>query len=178
LSFTQPDVILEGSTERAFIECKVDAKADIQQIQKYLALQAHLNQVGERRRPWMLFVTRGSLAEHWESPAERLRVKDHGVSAVGELLRAAADVPTYLTGRTYRRLADDYDQSRHDVLIRHATWQQAGEALQSLTGLELDNPLSKPLHRMIEGFLVDLRQRQLWAEQRPCPGEPVTKADT
>jgi hypothetical protein len=175
VSFSQPDILLEGSADRVWIECKVDAKTDIEQIQKYLALHAYLNSVGERRRPWMLFVTRGSLAQHWASPSERLRVKEQGVGAVHELLRAAADVPKFLSGRTHQGLQADYDQSRHDVLIRQATWQQVGDALHSLTELELDNPLATPLHRMIRGFLGDLESRQLWAGQTLSTAEPPLK---
>jgi hypothetical protein len=71
-------------------------------------------------------------------------------------------VPKFLSGPKYRDLIGAYNEARHGVIIRHTTWQQVGDALWALTGLELNNPLSAPLQRMIEGFLVDLKQRQLW----------------
>jgi hypothetical protein len=161
ISKCQPDVRLESDTHRVFIECKIDAYSDSTQMLKYLLLSAYLDKHETPKEPWILYLSSESMATHWNLASERVTLKFGGTDALRSIL-STADLSVLGTGKMAREFKARVEFLRSKVVVGHATWQQFGSKLQLCAAIEKPSDLEKPLCRMANDFLVDLRQRQLW----------------
>jgi hypothetical protein len=164
----QPDVRLESDSHRVFIECKVDASSDTVQMVKYLALSAFLDDKESPKRPWILYLSAGSLAAHWEPASERVLLQTGGADALRALLRAA-DMSVLGSGKQIRALRDSIDPLRTAAVLGHSTWTQFCEALQRCATIENPSDLERPLCRIANDFIIDLVRRGLYTGYGAAP---------
>ena len=157
-NFTQPDVWIESDHVRVFIEVKVGAKATtgVAQVQKYLFLHAHLDDIQHRKkRPYLLFLTEGS----WRSPLKAPLAED-----IQGFLAAAttnATLPKRLVKRA-GKLPGKYEGVTRDVEYGAATWNSVGETLNGIGSQWIATGSHDVELRIVDDFLEDLKQRKLW----------------
>jgi hypothetical protein len=71
VDFVQPDIVLESSQARIFIEVKVGARTGLDQVQKYCFLHAHRDEQSRQvKLPFLLFLTQKTFAGHWSPSSE------------------------------------------------------------------------------------------------------------
>lgn len=162
IELTQPDALIESASHRVFIECKVDARLDRTQLEKYLALSAHIDQTETPKRPWLLLLTRRAWLQHWAPPADR---KTFGSDPLRHLQASLTDcdtLPACMASRAMRPLVDRYHDARRAVRLGHATWQELGDALAAAVVEAPEHDYARASARMVAGFLTDLDRRGLW----------------
>jgi hypothetical protein len=160
--YCQSDVRLETSTERVFIECKIKAYSDTEQILKYLLLSAHLDEIDEPKRPWVLYLTPGPFAKHWNPALDRKNLRLGGVDTLRQLVQSA-DLSVLGSDKRVRALLQSVDSLRSQAVLGHGTWNALGDSLCQCVGARAPGELERPTHRITREFLQDLRRRQLWA---------------
>ncbi|RMD82346.1 MAG: hypothetical protein D6815_09485 [Candidatus Dadabacteria bacterium] len=153
-SFTQPDVQLESSEDRIFVELKVKAKTRTEQAQKYALLHAKLALDDPRpKRPSLIYITQHAIARHW-SPKREAPLNG------GALIAVLAEAPLsekLARNRQVRSLEKHYRMLCPKLRVGFLTWQQLGDELNKHSGR--DGGVS---HAFIRGFLADLARRGLW----------------
>jgi hypothetical protein len=142
----QPDVELESSGARVFIELKVAAPLTAAQVQKYVDRHHMLDRdEGERNKYVLLIGTR-----------DHLRLKDVQTSDGGSSTRRIehGDVPTVLPSLL-----------RDATTVRFAstTWQRLGEVLsRARASRDTTTEAGEMLATLIDDFLADLSTRGLY----------------
>jgi hypothetical protein len=73
---TQPDVRLEGSQSRIFIEVKVDSSIKLDQVQKYTSLHREMDERFGPKNHYLLFLTKRNFEVCWRPKSEAINFVD------------------------------------------------------------------------------------------------------
>jgi hypothetical protein len=128
---------------------------------KYFLLSAYLDKHEAPKEPWILYLSSESMAKHWNPSSERESLQTGGTDGMRSIL-STEDLSALGTGKMARAFKAQIESLRLRVVVGHATWQQLGSKLQLCAAIEKPSDLEKPICRMANDFLVDLRQRRLW----------------
>ena len=160
--FTQPDVHFESENERVFIELKVNARVELEQVQKYALLHAkYAEKDHSQKLPLLLFVTKRDFAKHWKPRREFVGVAaDQAGAVLGRRLSEEPFSQKLSSRKAVRRLESYYRPLLRSLRLGFTTWQELGDSLVEQTA----HPECCQVASMfISGFLGDLRRRELWA---------------
>jgi hypothetical protein len=154
--FTQPDVLIESDEVRVFIEVKVDSTVKLEQVQKYALLHAKMN-IQERKRPYLMFLTKCHFPEGWSPSKDRVPSTDLH-SFLGERL-AKAQGFDFLTRSPEEVVLKEYEEVKRGIKFGAQTWNSFGNQLKLLSAGLVENPDREVEVRVFEDFLSELRQR-------------------
>jgi hypothetical protein len=160
LDYVQPDIWMETPAKRIFIEVKVGAKIELEQVQRYLLLHAEMN-IQRPKDSYLFFLTGDEFGKCW-SPRE----------SVGE------DVPTFLRQKILagtipaklgkkiksgRILDEEYNAVKDRVQYGAASWNSVANCLSSIMS-ECRSGNHETDIRIYDDFLSDLKRRKLWKD--------------
>jgi hypothetical protein len=138
---TQPDIRLEGSQSRIFIEVKVRAPVELSQVRKYAQLHQDMDAKFGHKDHYLLFLTQRPFDQCWKPR-----------SAVVDFKDAHSFVERQLAEQT------GLDQTT-SVKCSAVTWASFGRRLQEVSSsLDSDRIVER---RIIGDFLDDLQARAL-----------------
>ncbi|AUT01196.1 hypothetical protein CLI64_12715 [Nostoc sp. CENA543] len=169
--FIQTDVVLESMTSRCFIELKIKSTPlSLQKIHKYLFLHGlwrHKTKI--HKTPYLLLLTEKPLDKQWAVQERSLVFTTSNFSNDLYQYMIAHDLPDKFGkdgSMTY--LHDEVIQVMTELQLGWTTWQSLGEMLkqelESLNHSSLQEG-EEVLKRLLDGFLNELSQRQLWQEK-------------
>jgi hypothetical protein len=165
--FVQPDMHLESERARVFIECKVNAKTELEQMQRYTMLHAACDSESHGKTPYLLLLTAKPAASHWQPAKEAKQAMHVGfVEFVRGQLKQCDLGPDLRKHRKVAQLMDRYRHVAQNLRFGVATWQQVGDALatENQTRQEQGGELAEIMNMAVGDFLTDLRGRELWTE--------------
>lgn len=164
ISFVQPDVVLESSQARVFIEVKVGSRTGLDQVQKYCFLHAHRDeQSGQVKLPFLLFLTQKTFAAHW-SPSSEAK----GLGSVDAFLKEQLGEQPLSAKLTGRKSALAYRPAFADIVEKvgfgAATWQEFAQAVQGQRNAResASGEAAEMFATLAGDFLMDLKARGLW----------------
>jgi hypothetical protein len=142
---------------RAFIEVKVDAPIELEQVQRYLLLHALMDVLHGPKRPYLLFLTKKEFNKCWKPARERSVCTD--VQSFLQRL-TADDVPEKLARKLPKAQAKDtlaqYEVVKRGAVYGATTWASVGECLvRAQTGA------GNVERGLIHDFVKDLSKREL-----------------
>jgi hypothetical protein len=161
-NFTQPDARIESENTRVFIEIKVGATIDLEQVRRYLALHALMDSEAGEKRPYLLFLTEKQFRKCWK-PSREARTADD-VRGFLKQKTTDATVPDLLI----KRLRDKttiarYEAVKQEVIYGATTWSAVGKCLKQISS-QLHRDGSHDVEsRIVDDFLQDLGARELLA---------------
>jgi hypothetical protein len=153
-AYTQPDVCIESTTTRVFIELKVNSTIDLQQVQKYLLLHADYH---DEKQLYLFVLTKGEFVKSWTPHQD-------GITDVHTFLSEkieSAPIPEKIAKQIQKGVLARYEMVKRDVRYGSATWMSVGECLADMReryelatgrGIEV---------RIIDDFIADLKTRGL-----------------
>ena len=162
---TQPDLLLQTTTQRFFVELKVSGSASINQIEKYARLHAHLDRLQARREPYLYLLTPGPVDRGWRPRMERAVLKRDGLQAFArKALRQRKPSLKQLTESIGPSPEALYDSVIDALRIGHSTWRTIGDCLHSERDRRLaqGDDIADVMNALIGDFLTDLEARGLW----------------
>ena len=163
--FTQPDVLLQTSTQRFFVELKVTGSASINQIEKYARLHAHLDRQEDQREPYLYFLTPGPVEHGWRPKLQRAVLERDGLQVFArKALKQRKPSLKQLTESIGPAPEASYDSVIDALRIGHATWQTIGDCLCSERDSRFTQggEIADVMNSLIGDFLTDLEARGLW----------------
>lgn len=155
--FTQPDVLIESDESRIFIEVKVDSKVKLEQVQKYALLHATMNS-REKKRPYLMFLTKDPFPEWWSPSKDRASSTDLHSFLNGRL--AGAKGFDFLKSNPDGRILKEYEDVKRSIKFGVHTWNSLGNQLKVLSLDLARNPDREIEVRVFDDFLSELRQRR------------------
>ena len=164
--YTQPDLLLQTSTQRFFVELKVSGGASINQIGKYARLHAHLDRLEDRREPYLYFLTSDPVEHGWRPRSERAFLEREGLQAfVRKALKQRKPSLKQLTESIGPAPEATYDSVIDALQIGHATWRTIGDCLCSERDSRFTqgDDIADVMNALIGDFLADLEARELWS---------------
>ena len=163
--FTQPDLLLQTSTQRFFVELKVSSSAKVDQIEKYVRLHAHLDRLEGSREPYLYFLTPGPLERSWRPKSQRADLDRDGLQAFArKALKQQNPSLKQLTESIGPAPEVSYDSVIDTLRMGHATWQSIGDCLCSERDSRFaqGGEIADVMSALIGDFLTDLEARGLW----------------
>lgn len=143
---TQPDVRLEGTHSRIFIEVKVDASIKLDQVRKYTNLHREMDERFGSKDHYLLFLTKRNFEDVWRP---RLTVGDF------------KDVHSFV-GSQLSAKAGPNESALSSVRCSSATWATFANQMEALlASLSADRIVER---RIGSDFLIDLHARGLIAQ--------------
>lgn len=156
--YTQPDVRLESKTARIYIEIKVRGKVRIQQVQKYLLLNAEMDTRYGCKQPYLLFLTPKDFSKHWENSEVAIDDVHRTISRrviesrLGSLEKIASE------------MREQYDNAVHAVRYGATTWRSVGLVLQRVRDQQGQAAESYAATAVLTDFIAELQRRGLMEE--------------
>jgi hypothetical protein len=154
--FTQPDVLIESNEVRVFIEVKVDSTVKLEQVQKYALLHATMN-IQEKKRPYLMFLTKYPFPEWWSPSKDRASSTDVHSFLGGRLAKVQGF--NFLKRVPDGAILDEYEEVKRSIKFGAHTWSSFGNHLKALSAGLAENPDREIEVRVFDDFLSELRQR-------------------
>jgi hypothetical protein len=148
---------IASGTARVFIELKWGAKVELEQVQKYLLLQAALDIKSGFRRPYLLFLTKDEFRDCWKPRAETAMSPFIAADFLKEKTKAVEPV-TKLPKRDRTTVFGRYKDVKAEVGYGCATWLDIYDTCQQIV-VRLQESVRHAEAGMIQGFLSDLKRR-------------------
>jgi hypothetical protein len=159
-SYIQPDVYLESERARVFIELKLNAKIDVEQVQKYLLLHSELEVQLSGKKPFLFVLGPKDFADTWTPSGEAT----NDIQSFLNRKIAETPLPKELAKRINDKVSARYEDIKQRILYGATTWSCIGERLATVCDLYKRVGNHDTEMRIISDFLADLEQRGLYAE--------------
>lgn len=151
-NFTQPDLLFKGRNSTVYVEMKVGAKSNCEQLFKYLVLHLlHEEMSGVKTEPYLLFLGTGDLTKFFQEK----------VSTIEELKQCfqAYEIPAQSKkgGITLADYQDRVLELLERIHITYANYQDVAVVLET----ERSKVTTETEQKLFDGMLAELKKRGL-----------------
>jgi hypothetical protein len=165
--FTQPDIQMQTVQQRFFVELKVEHRASLAQVMKYLLLHGYLDRTEGHRDPYLCFVAPRPIAAQWRGKKERIEITEHGLERfVKQTLSHKLPAQKRLVAALGEKAEANFRELVQSIRITSVTWQEFGDSLLASANRRAQGELGEMMNSLTSEFLEDLKRRQLWQPPR------------